>query len=271
MPSLNVILLITVPLLLTACGGGSSAPNTAPIYTGSSSFNILEGQQSVTRLVFTDPEDSLVTQTLIGGTDQSALSLTSSGTLSFNGATDFELPADSDGDNKYEIEVSASDGVNAVRRAITVNVVNALEGRVSYGPMSGSSVFIDSNDNFTLDSGERLVTTDAEGFFAIEDSPVLCVENDLCATELVVLGGVNSTTGIELQSLVLSGRSLENQDFNLGPLSTLLMQSTDEALVLQALGVELSVGELVSIDPRESALQGSQTGEQLLRLDQQIR
>ena len=270
MPSLNVILLITVPLLLTACGGGSSAPNTAPIYTGSSSFNILEGQQSVTRLVFTDPEDSLVTQTLIGGTDQSALSLTSSGTLSFNGATDFELPADSDGDNKYEIEVSASDGVNAVRRAITVNVVNALEGRVSYGPMSGSSVFIDSNDNFTLDSGERLVTTDAEGFFAIEDSPVLCVENDLCATELVVLGGVNSTTGIELQSLVLSGRSLENQDFNLGPLSTLLMQSTDEALVLQALGVELSVGELVSIDPRESALQGSQTGEQLLRLDQQI-
>ncbi|MCT2530930.1 S8 family serine peptidase [SAR92 clade bacterium H921] len=270
MPNLNVLLLALVATLLSACGGGSSAPNTPPTYSGSSSFNVLEGQQSVTRLVFTDPEGRPVTQTLSGGTDQSALSLTSSGVLSFNSITNFESPTDSNGDNSYQILVTASDSVNEVSRTITIQVVNALEGRVSYGPMSGSSVFIDTNDNFALDADESRVSTDADGFFVIEDSPVQCAQDQVCTTDLVVLGGVNSATDIELEGLVLSGQSLQNQNFNLGPLTTLFTRTSDEALLLQALDLDLGAGELSSINPREAAQQGSEIGAQLMRKDQQI-
>lgn len=260
------LLLIILYMGLSACGG-SSAPNLPPTFGGSTSVSVIEGQQAVGEFIFTDPEGRAVSQTITGGSDQDRFQLTTSGVLSFAIVSDFELPSDVDANNRYQISITASDGVNDVSKAITVNVVNALEGRVGYPPISGSSVFIDTDGDFILGPDERSVLSDAQGFFAIQDEETNCQALEPCEVLLVALGGTDISTGIDRGDLLLYGTSFPNQDFSISPISTLLMQSVDKPALLQSLGFNLTADELSAIDPWQDT---SATGEALLRLNQQV-
>lgn len=88
-----------------------TAVNNAPVFTTSSKANVAENTTAVTTLVATDADNDTLTYSITGGADAALFSLdANSGALTFINAPDFEAPADSNGDNVYDVEVTANDG-----------------------------------------------------------------------------------------------------------------------------------------------------------------
>ena len=97
--------------------------NEGPTITSSSSISTTEQADGVFHTVTaTDPEGDPITFSITGGADQSDLSITSGGGLSFNIPPDFFAPHDADTNNVYVIDVgvSSSGGAAAVTHSITV-------------------------------------------------------------------------------------------------------------------------------------------------------
>ncbi|OWV27860.1 cadherin domain-containing protein, partial [Halomonas campaniensis] len=85
--------------------------NEAPVFTTSNKASVAENTTAVTTLVATDADGDVLTYSLTGGADQALFTLdANSGALSFKSAPNFEAPADSNSDNTYTVEVTASDG-----------------------------------------------------------------------------------------------------------------------------------------------------------------
>jgi hypothetical protein len=102
--------------VITSDGGGATA-----------SVNVAENTTTVTTVTATDAEGDPLTFSLSGGTDQAFFSIDSnSGLLTFDAAPDFETPADGNGDNVYEVEVTVSDGNSGTdTQLISVTVTDA--------------------------------------------------------------------------------------------------------------------------------------------------
>lgn len=134
--------------------------NDAPSFTmGGSSFALPENQTYVTTVTAVDPEGDELVFAISGGDDAALFSLNGSNALVFNSAPDFEAPADLDGDNSYELILSASDGDNpATELAVTVTV-----------------------DDVAPETGAGVST-----LFTAGDAPALTVTNDPTDYELGV-------------------------------------------------------------------------------------
>lgn len=118
-----------VVLLLTACGGGSSAPqNTAPELVAVIDYAIDENTTEVARFKATDAEGDALTYS-ISGTDAALLSIdAASGVLTFQASPDYEDPQDSNLANIYSLRVTASDGQLSSSLGIVIRVNNVDEG-----------------------------------------------------------------------------------------------------------------------------------------------
>ena len=84
----------------------------------------------MTTVIANDPDaGAAVTYSIIGGDDAAAFSIdASTGALTFVSAPDFELPADKNGDNGYQVIVQASDGLGGTDpQTLTVNVTDVNE------------------------------------------------------------------------------------------------------------------------------------------------
>ena len=115
--------------LLTACGGGSSAPqNIAPELVAPKDYSIDENTTEVTRFKASDAEGDTLTYS-ISGADASLLSIdAASGVLTFQASPDYEDPQDNNSANIYSLTVSASDGQLSSSLAIVIRVNNVDEG-----------------------------------------------------------------------------------------------------------------------------------------------
>ena len=91
--------------------------------------------QGVVTFLDSVADGDTVTYSLTGGTDQAAFSIDgNSGVLSFQSAPDFEVPTDSDTNNTYVVEITATDGAGSVTQSVTVTVTDVpgiLDIRVS--------------------------------------------------------------------------------------------------------------------------------------------
>ncbi|MGB1159143.1 MAG: cadherin repeat domain-containing protein [Porticoccaceae bacterium] len=116
-------------VLLTACGGGSSAPqNTAPELVAPKDYSIDENTTEVARFKASDAEGDTLTYS-ISGADASLLSIdAASGVLTFQASPDYEDPQDNNSANIYSLTVSASDGQLSSSLAIVIRVNNVDEG-----------------------------------------------------------------------------------------------------------------------------------------------
>lgn len=64
----------------------------------------------------------------MGGADAALFTINAaSGVLSFTTAPDYELPGDADGNNSYEVEIAASDGIDSDSFVFVVNVQDVNE------------------------------------------------------------------------------------------------------------------------------------------------
>ena len=107
---------MNVAPVITSDGGGATA-----------SVDVAENTTTVTTVTATDADGDPLTFSLSGGTDQAFFSIDgNSGLLTFDAAQDFETPADGNGDNVYEVEVTVSDGNGGTDiQLISVTVTDA--------------------------------------------------------------------------------------------------------------------------------------------------
>jgi hypothetical protein len=111
--TIKVTNLDEVPVI-TSNGGGDTAAIVVP-----------EGQSQVTQVFAKGPSPGAVTYTITGGADASRFAINPvTGQLSFVTAPDFEQPDDSDGDNLYDVIVSASDGSLTDIQTLNVSVAD---------------------------------------------------------------------------------------------------------------------------------------------------
>ncbi len=171
--------------------------NGSPFMTSAANSTVAENQLVVLALTATDPDSDPVSISISGGADAARFLINPSNQLVFIVAPDFELPADANGDNIYEVRITVSDGnggtgeqdllvtvtdVNefAVSAITDSNgTVNAVSENAANGTVVGITAFATDADatnstvTYSLDSN-------SDGRFAINSTTgVVTVANGL--------------------------------------------------------------------------------------------
>jgi VCBS repeat-containing protein len=106
--------------VITSDGGGASA-----------TLQLQENGTAVTTVVASDADAATtLTYTIAGGPDAGRFAIDAAGALTFVAPPDFEAPADSDGDNVYDVTVRVSDGALSDTQAIAVTVTDLNENPI---------------------------------------------------------------------------------------------------------------------------------------------
>ena len=126
------------------------AVNEGPeVTSGSPSFTISENQDLPSAVYEGfDPEGGTVTRWTVGGTDGGDFTISREGVLTFRNIPDFERPADSGGDNVYEVTVRPYDGRYYGSFDVTVTVTDVNEPP-AITTTSSSATALRQNENVT--------------------------------------------------------------------------------------------------------------------------
>ncbi len=122
--------------LLTSCGGGGGATpapappsaNRPPVFSSAATASPIENTAvSFYQAVASDPDGTAITYAISGGAD-AARFVIEGDRLRFAAPANFDLPGDSDEDNVYLVQISASDGTAATPLDLRITVTNDREG-----------------------------------------------------------------------------------------------------------------------------------------------
>ena len=220
---LKTLLVITFLMLfaLQGCGGGGGSDdgpqNAAPIFTsGTTVSSVADSITTVTGYTAsaTDADDDTVTFSLSGGSDRMAFNFDSdSGVLSFQTPPNFEVPADSDGNNVYEVEISATDGTTSVMQSITVTVIDDAEPTGYYintGSASvsdGGSGTLEINDLQAIINGNRIMMMSVANEL-LYDGILTITDNDFTAVFTLYTGGKDPVSGIDASGTITQGATI---------------------------------------------------------------
>ena len=121
--------------------------NDAPVFSSPATATVVENQRLAYRAVVTDADGDPLSYSL-SGADAALFTIeANTGDVSFREAPDFEAPGSADGDNVYEIIVTASDGAaaNNIDQAVAITVTN--ENEVGNAPVFSSPATADAAEN----------------------------------------------------------------------------------------------------------------------------
>ncbi len=261
---LKTVSVVLFCLLISGCGGGTS--NSPPTSVSISKTSVLEGTQGATigTLTTVDPDGGSFSY-MISGADASSFAVSGS---SLRLATD--LAADYETQTDYSISIRSTDnGGLSVSDGFTISVIDAIEGRVVDAPLQGSNVFIDLDGDLVQDSDEPSGTSDANGFFAVENLA------GSASPKIISIGGTDTKTGKALPNLALMSDlpSDASKSMAVTPITTLVAvaeTSAAKAKVLTALGVSGTVEELLTTDNWAEAEAGDASAKELQRKNQQV-
>lgn len=129
-----------------------------PNFTSNPNPSVQENTTTVITVAATDPDSNTITYSITGGVDKDLFSInTSTGQLSFINAPNFEVPADANGDNVYEVTVLADDGSESRAQSLQVSVTNINDN----SPVFTSEAELSVVENSTI--ATTVVATDADG------------------------------------------------------------------------------------------------------------
>lgn len=127
--------------------------NEAPEITSgggamTASYAVAEGATSVGTIAASDPDGDQRSYSIVGGADAERFTLDAvTGALSFIDAPNFSAPADSDGDNVYEVIVQASDGSLSDTQSVFITVTHVNEAPVITSNGGGETAAIAVGEN----------------------------------------------------------------------------------------------------------------------------
>jgi hypothetical protein len=155
----NAGLAAAAAVWLAGCGGsggsGDSGDTTPPVFTSAATASVAENTTAVLTVMTDDAGASLA---ITGGSDAVRFALNGSA-LAFKAAPDFENPGDSDGDNVYEVTVSATDAsANSAYQNISVTVADVDENKTAARVVvlkTGQTKSYDQNGNEVADGSVK--------------------------------------------------------------------------------------------------------------------
>jgi hypothetical protein len=199
----------------------------SPVFTTASTLNLVEGGTSA----LTVSGAGAITMT--GGADLAKFTLSSSNGLTFNVATDFETPSDTGADNVYNVTFTATEGGETATLDLAITILDAFEGRVIDGPVSGATVFIDVDGDYVQDADELSGTTDVNGLFFVEKGDVTIS----ASSKLISVGGTDTTTNKALPDLALVSDvpTAATASAYITPISTIIAAADTPAAKLEVL------------------------------------
>jgi len=107
-------------------GGGQQTGNQAPVFTSAGTPSVAENTSGVFyTATATDADGDSLSFTISGGADAGLLQISNAGALRFNTPPDFENPADANGDNVYQIQITANDGQATTMFSLSITVTDS--------------------------------------------------------------------------------------------------------------------------------------------------
>jgi hypothetical protein len=151
--------------------------NLPPAITSANTANVAEGiTDTVYTVIAEDPNVGSTLDYALDGTDAGLFSISSTGAVTFKAAPNFEAPLDDDGDNVYNITVTASDGVNALATqavAITVNDVTATVNVAVTAGLNNTPINFGLDKNGSTDGYQSVYLIPVDGFASAIGQDVL--------------------------------------------------------------------------------------------------
>ena len=106
----------------------TNANDNAPVFTSGTAASAAENQTAAYTAAATDADAGTTLAYSLSGTDAALFNIdAATGAVTFKTAPDFEAPADTGGNNVYDVIVSASDGANSTNRAVAITVTDVNE------------------------------------------------------------------------------------------------------------------------------------------------
>ncbi|MCY2968767.1 MAG: M36 family metallopeptidase [Planctomycetota bacterium] len=184
--------------------------DNVPVFTTATTASVVENTTAVTTVAATDADrpNQTITYSLTGGADRARFSINGAGALSFSAAPDYENPTDSDRNNVYLVQVTASDGHGGTTtQDLNVTVTDGdgvLSGTVfndrngdgiqeqGDDPRSNWVVFLDQNNNGLFDQNVPTTTT-------FNSNNVIPIPDVSTITSTLTLSGLGSITDVNVQ------------------------------------------------------------------------
>ena len=257
-----------------------------PVFTSANSANFEENSTGVVLDIQANDgdggtEDAGITYTLTAG-DSNLFNISASGAITYKSSPDFENPLDGDGNNVYNLMVTASDGaLNATDQSIVITVTNTNDvkpvvasnqsfdigelapigttvGTLSATDADGNTTFSNwqitggnEEERFSLEANTGILTTSVAIDFETTSSYVLLVivsdGTNTSATEMI---SVNVTDEVETEGEENSGPA-ENDNSNMVPI--LIAAIGDQELILGAAPTSIDLTSSFA-DPENSPL-----------------
>ncbi len=142
--------------------------DNAPAITTAATQSVAENTTFVAALASTDADTvgtNPATFTITGGADAARFAV-SGGNLVFVSAPDYENPGDSDRNNSYVVQVTASDGPNSTNKTITIGVTDVADTTANHAPVitsngGGDTASINVTENTAVVTTVTATDTDA--------------------------------------------------------------------------------------------------------------
>lgn len=134
----------------------NNVSDTAPFITSNgagatASVIVAENTAAVTTVVASDDAGDTVTYSITGGDDAGLFTIdATTGALRFINAPNFEAPTDFDGDNVYDVAVTASDGLLVDSQTIAVTVGDVLDTGSYTGTARGDTFSVTNGFDYTI-------------------------------------------------------------------------------------------------------------------------
>jgi uncharacterized delta-60 repeat protein len=225
--------------------------NSAPVITSngggaSASLSVNENSTSVTQVTATDidlPAQRLG-YSVVGGADAARFVIdTNTGLLSFVSSPRWHLPADANGDNRYEVIVGADDGSLLTTQALAITVTNLPDAPLATAPPTATLL---ENTSIPMTG---LSVSDVDGNLSTVS---LRVQHGSLALDLA--GGATILAGEQGSSTITLGGNSSQLQAALASLSYRSVRDfhgsdTLQVLATDATGLQSSASTAITITP----------------------
>ena len=226
MKSDYIRLCLLVIFFVVSCGGGGGS-STPPTPTASLSASIQ------------DVEVGKVTTLTWSSTNATACSATGSwsGSRAVSGTE--EVTVGVAGSNSFNLACSNADATLTGSASVTVTGYRNTTGVVVDGYISGASIFIDENNDYTPDPNENSTTSDNDGKFTIK----------YANGSLVSIGGTDLDSSTPFDKLLISQKLTGYSEFKtVTPVTTIAAFMSTPSNVNAVLGIDQTI-DIYSFDP----------------------